>query len=195
MIFAAHHRFQRLAICKGQHTDFRTGKELFHNDFVAGSTEYFILHNGLDSTFRFFQILCNDNTLAKGKTIRLDNNRKTALFLNIGKRVLWIIKHTIICSRNMVFFHQIFAKDFAGLNLCRRTVRAECRNSRCLQSIHHTCCKRIIRRHTNKAYSIFFRKIDDFCSVHGLNGYIFRITANATVSGGTVNFVHSAAFH
>ncbi len=161
MVFGRNHRFNTVSVRKSKDGNFRASKEIFYNNTVSGSAEFFILHDGFYSTFRFGVIFCENNAFAKGQTIRLDYSRIAVFPADARQNFFRAVKHFIVCCRNPVLFHKPFGKHFAAFNLGRLCRRAKCTDSCTFQFIHHTRSKRVVRCNEYKVNRVFPGKLDN----------------------------------
>ena len=182
MVHGRDHRLDCLGISEGQNRNLYALQELFHNNVVAAGAECLVLHDGLDCVLSFGKVLGDDDTLAQGQTVRLDDNGVFVHLLDVGNCRMGIVKSLIAGSGNAVLLHQILGKDLAALEDCRIGTGAEGGNASLVKRIHHAQYQRVIRRNYDKVDSVILGEAHNTVDISGTALHTDGICRNTAVA-------------
>ena len=188
MIHRRNHRYDRLSVAERQYADFRSGQELLNHHLAARRAEHPILHDAVQGIHRFCLILGDNDPFAERKPICFDDNRIFPPLLDIRNRRFRVGKDLVSRSRDAVFFHQIFGKHLASLDLCSRLIWAERPDTRRMQRIDHPEHQRVVRRDHHKIDALPLGKRHHSFDVGRLDRHTFRIRRDTAVTGRAVDF-------
>ena len=194
MVHRRNHRDNSSAVCKCKHADFWSSHKLFNNNFVTRVAKRLVFHNSFYGIKCFFKILRNKHAFAQCKAVCLDNDRERCTF-KIFHCFLSIVKNFVAGSWNIVFFHEVFAENFACLNTCSFGIRAKTRYANFVQFVNATKSQRIVWCDNCKINFVVLSKSNNFV-------YIFcadvtdanSILSNTTIARQCINNVNVWVF-
>ena len=182
MVHGGDHRLHGLAVCEGQDADLGTGKKLLNDDVLAALAEDLIRHHGLDGLLGLLPGLGNDDTLAQGQAVSLDDRRNGGGF-QIPKGRVHIVEDLVLRRGNAVLLHQILGEDLAALDDGGVGLGAEAGNALAVQGIHRPQDQRIVWGHYGVIDFILYRKIYNFPDIRGPDGNADRVLRHTPVAG------------
>ena len=119
--------------------------------------------------------------LAERKTVCLDDDRRAHL-LDVGNRLVAVLKDRILRRRDVVLCHQLLGKRLGALDDCGVLVRTECAESCLLQRINHAECERIVRRYNDQIRVVLLGERNHTVDVGRLDVDAFRSRSDAAVA-------------
>jgi len=131
----------RLAVDDGNEAGFLTGQEFLDNDAAAGFTERISLQHVAYGALGLGLGLRNDNALAGGKAVRLDDDRR-ALFGNISERGFDFGEGSIAGRWDLVPRHEFFRKGLGAFQLRGIFLRTETAQTCSCKAVDDTGNKR-----------------------------------------------------
>ena len=144
VIHGADHRYDHVTIRKAEDGHLRTLEVLLDDDLIAGVAELVLCHDGLDALDRLLTGHRDDDTLAEGESVRLDDGRDRA-GLDIRLCGVDIGKYLIARGRDVVLLHQVLREYLRTLDDRCLALRSEGRDTGSLECIDHARNERIIR--------------------------------------------------
>ena len=182
MVHGGDHRLHGLAVREGQDADLGAGEELLNDDVLAALAEDLIRHHGLDGLLSLLPGLGNDDTLAQGQAVGLDDRRNGGGF-QVPKGRVHIAEDLILRRGNAVLLHQILGEDLAALDDGGVGLGAEAGNALAVQGIHRPQDQRIVWGHNGVIDLILYRKIYNFPNIRCPDGNADRVLRHAPVAG------------
>ena len=114
MVHGGDHGDDGFAVGEAEDADLGAGEELLDDDFRAALAEDFVLHHGADGVFRGLAGLADEDALAQGKAVGLDDGGQGA-GVHIGEGLFRVGEGLIGGGRDVIFFHEVLGEGFASL--------------------------------------------------------------------------------
>ena len=131
--------------------------------------------------------LRDEDAFAEREAIGFDDGGERRGF-NVGHGVGSGIEYLVFGRGNMVFFHQIFGKNFAAFDARGFGIGAEAGDAFGGERINGTEHERIIRRNNGVVDRVRDSEFDDGVEVGCTNGHALRVLCHAAVARKCVDF-------
>ena len=161
---------------------------------VAAFAEDLLVHDGFHGFFGRLGVLGDDDALAQGQTVGLDDHRVFVLLGDIFHGLFRLVKHLVVRCGDMVFLHQVFGKDLAAFDLRRLSGGAEGGNAHLPQLVRQSQGQRIVRNDRRKVHLVAFGEFQHALHIGGLDGDALGVLTDAAVARQSIDLLHLFVF-
>ena len=125
VILRGNHRNDVRPVAEAEHAGFFAFHEFFDDDRSAGTAEGMPFEHILHGVDGFFFALCDDDALAGGQTVSLDDDRIGIIGFQVSDGFFFIIECLICSCRDAIFLHESFGESFGAFDAGRCLGRAK----------------------------------------------------------------------
>ena len=150
---------------------------------VARSAELLVQHDLLQAVLGLGLVLADEDALAQGQAVRLDDHRPLALRADVREGLGGVVEGLVSGGGDAVLFHQILGKHLGRLDAGGRLIGAEGRDAHRRQGVHHAQGQGVVLGDHHIIELFLFGKGHHGLHVGGLDVLAPGVEADAAVAG------------
>src|SRR5450830_829963 len=177
------------AVAEDKQRHFGAGEELLDDNDVAGGAEVARHEAAFDRRPGFGVIVADDDALAGGQAVGLDDQRVRAVGAEGGERRLEGLVAAVRARGHAALAHHLFGEDLAALELRRVAVGAEDGEAVLVEQVADAGHERRLRAHHREVDLLAAGEVEQRRQVFGADADVVRDLGSAGVAGGAEDAV------